>query len=400
MLSKLVMNSFRGVIIMDIVDFRKLYDVEEHLASEPVVYDAPGWQHEGVRPIFLEGARWNGKPTRIFAWVGMPKGASSEHKVPAIVLIHGGGATALASWVRLWNEMGYAAISMDTCGGVPVWSASPYYKERWPRHEYSGPHGWGVVEEADLPPREQWMYHAVSSVIRSTNYLLSLPEVDSSKVGVTGISWGGVLTLVDAALDGRFKFAIPVYGCGHFNSKTSGLFETSRATMPDKYRRWFELWDPAHGLSAIKMPTLFLSDAEDFAFPIPEWQRSTDEVPAPVYRSLRCNYNHDHTISWQSKTIPYFANACLTGEKLPEFMDFKFDGTHAECKLDMHGGSVKISQLWATRASGCWNDCRWRDYPVEYAGGVLKGKAPIGATAAFFSVKDDAGCTWSSPVGF
>jgi hypothetical protein len=36
-----------------------------------------------------------------------------------MVLIHGGGGTAFADWVRLWTGRGYAAIAMDLCGCVP-----------------------------------------------------------------------------------------------------------------------------------------------------------------------------------------------------------------------------------------------------------------------------------------
>ena len=73
----------------------------------------------GVEPIFVEGEPWHGKPTRVFAWWGLPKGASAAQKVPAMVLVHGGGGTAFATWVKTWNDRGYAAIAMDTCGAIP-----------------------------------------------------------------------------------------------------------------------------------------------------------------------------------------------------------------------------------------------------------------------------------------
>ena len=78
---------------------------------------------KGVEPIFIEGEPLKGRPTRIFAWWGLPEGASADKKVPAMVLVHGGGGTAFASWVKTWNDRGYAAIAMDNCGGIPqgVW---------------------------------------------------------------------------------------------------------------------------------------------------------------------------------------------------------------------------------------------------------------------------------------
>ncbi|MEI3002802.1 MAG: hypothetical protein V8T86_18260 [Victivallis sp.] len=121
----------------------------------PEVFPAALFDYPGVKQLFYSGPAWRGRPTRVFACCGVPEGASPENPVPGVVLIHGGGATALADWVALWNRRGYAAISMDTCGCVPGWSVNPYCNRSWPRHEFSGPSGWSEsVHKADLPPEE------------------------------------------------------------------------------------------------------------------------------------------------------------------------------------------------------------------------------------------------------
>ena len=88
------------------------------LAKAPQVVPATGPEEEGVQAIFYEGPPWQGKPTRVFAYLGMPERAEGE-RVPGMVLVHGGGGTPIARWVRLWVSRGYAAISMDTCGATP-----------------------------------------------------------------------------------------------------------------------------------------------------------------------------------------------------------------------------------------------------------------------------------------
>lgn len=50
----------------------------------------------GVEPVWIEGEPWRGRPTRVFAWWGLPRGASAQRKVPAMVLVHGGGAPLVA----------------------------------------------------------------------------------------------------------------------------------------------------------------------------------------------------------------------------------------------------------------------------------------------------------------
>ena len=83
------------------------------LFKTPQFQPAADFDTDGVRGIFFDGLPWKGKPTRVFAFLGMPDHTAGE-KVPAMVLIHGGGGTAFAKWVKFWNSRGYAAIAMDT----------------------------------------------------------------------------------------------------------------------------------------------------------------------------------------------------------------------------------------------------------------------------------------------
>lgn len=198
---------------------RALWDARA-LDTPPAVFpvDVPASNDygrvEGVRPIFYAGEPLDGRPTRVFAWIGLPEGASPERKVPAIVLVHGGGGTAFAKWVATWNARGYAAIAMDTNGSIPQGERDgrPH-----PRHAFSGPPGWGAsVSQIVRPIEDQWTYHAVAAIMRAHSLIRSLPEVDADRTGVTGISWGGYLTSIVMGVDDRFKFAAPVYGCGWY----------------------------------------------------------------------------------------------------------------------------------------------------------------------------------------
>src|SRR5438093_10903592 len=137
----------------------------KQLSNPPHVYPAVTFQAPGVRALFFEGLPWRGNPTRVFAWYGVPSNATAA-RVPAIVLVHGGGGTAFADWVRLWTARGYAAIAMDYCGCVPTGTYG-----NWQRHEYGGPPGWGGFNQVSWPVKEQWTYHAVSAVILGTSVL-------------------------------------------------------------------------------------------------------------------------------------------------------------------------------------------------------------------------------------
>src|SRR3989339_1208208 len=105
----------------------------------PRTSSAPEFEKNGVKAIYYEGVPLDGKPTRVFAFYGVPV-AQNGQKVPGIVLIHGGGGTAFESWVELWNKRGYAAIAMDTCGCLPKGSKpNSRFSNKWERLPDGGP---------------------------------------------------------------------------------------------------------------------------------------------------------------------------------------------------------------------------------------------------------------------
>src|SRR5438128_559042 len=79
------------------------------MKTVPTTQPAPGFTApDGVRALFFDAPPWHGKPTRAFAWYGVPANLKPGEKVPAVVLVHGGGGTAFANWVTMWNKRGYA----------------------------------------------------------------------------------------------------------------------------------------------------------------------------------------------------------------------------------------------------------------------------------------------------
>src|SRR4051812_4404664 len=60
--------------------------------------------------LYYEGEPYRGKPTRVFAYLAHP--AKADGKLPAMVLVHGGGGTAFREWAELWAKRGYVALAM------------------------------------------------------------------------------------------------------------------------------------------------------------------------------------------------------------------------------------------------------------------------------------------------
>lgn len=384
---------------MESVVFEKFLEMSRRIreGEVPRSYPVEGEYlcQPGVRGLFYESLPWHGHATRVFGWLGLPEGASASSPAPGVVLVHGGGATALADWVRLWVSRGYAALAMDTCGGIPAWSEKPYYRECWPRHGHSGPAGWGRMEDSGLPPEEQWAFHGVAAVLAGRRLLASLPEVSSQGMGITGISWGGFLTCLAASWDPSFAYAIPVYGCGGFCRGDSNLVWDGGTA--EECRRWFTLWDPDLYLSQAEMPFLWLTDAEDEPFPLPAWSHSSSLPKGESRMSLRTNYPHDHTQCWKSRTIFDFAQSVREGKPLPSLGDPvpSPDRGGLSCEVHLAGRTAQEAYLFTTRAAGHWADRVWRPQHARLQEGCLLGSLPPGTQAAFFQIRDERGSLWS-----
>jgi len=351
---------------------------------------AEGFEQEGVRAVYMDGPAYRGKPTKVFAWVGVPK-VEAGRRAPAMVLVHGGGGTAFAEWVRLWTSRGYAAIAMDTCGQVP---RGTYGK--WERNPDGGPPGWSVNPALlDLPAADQWQYHAIASVVLSHSLIRSLPEVDPDRVGLTGISWGGYLTCIAVGVDARFKLAVPVYGCGFYEDCVWG---PELAKMPaDKRERWLAWWDPKAYLPAARMPILWVNGTNDFAYPMVATRRSYLLPKGERHLSVTLRMPHGHGGAGEKPpAIHAFADSILKdGAPLPRLTRQGREGRSAWAEFEAKA-PLKQGTLLYTKASGPWQKREWQTVPASLEAGRVRAELPDGVTVYYLSVTDARGFEVSS----
>ena len=261
-----------------------------------------------ISSLYYEGEPLMGKPTRIFAYYARPA-EPEEKKLPAMVLVHGGGGTAFPQWARLWAARGYAALAMDLSGSGPE-------RMRLPD---------GMPDQSDESKflrlkdglKNTWPYHAVAAVMRGVSLLRSMPEVDRNRIGITGISWGGYLTSIVMSLDNRLKVAVPVYGCGflHENSAWLPRFKS----LPDNEREmWIENFDPSRYLPQCRIPVLWMNGTNDFAYPLDSYQKSYQAMPGPKFLCVTVKMPHSHEAGWARQEIHLFTDAVFRKQALAE----------------------------------------------------------------------------------
>jgi len=371
------------------------------LYQTPQVFGAAEFATNDVRTVFYEGEPFKGKPTRVFAYYGLPEGATPERKVPGIVLIHGGGGSAFVRWVRLWNRRGYAAISMDTCGAV---SGNAYGNEQkgHRRHAWAGPPGWGGFDHYDDPIADQWTYHAVAAAVRGHSLLRSLPEVDTARVGVTGISWGGYLTCIVAAVDDRFVFAAPVYGCGFLGDNSAWLTRFQGMTRVNA-EKWLGLWDPSVYLPRAKMPFLWVTGSNDFAYPMDSLQKSYSALKVPYTLCVRLRMPHGHGAAGENPAeILAFADSVTRGGRpLPAITRVVREGRAVRADFATSGRAIAKAELNFTTHTGKWQERVWQAQPAainkgDAETGTLEAELPEESKVWYFNLFTDDGLCVSS----
>lgn len=357
-------------------------------ATAPKTYDAEGFKPEGqVRAIYYDALPYGGKPTRVFAWIGLP--AKREGKVPGIVLVHGGGGTAFKEWVQKWNAQGFAAISIAVEGQTDVNISKEKGRSTWARHAFSGPARDGTFADTKLPLKEQWMYHALADTMLANSLLRSLPEVDASKIGVMGISWGGVITSTVVGLDERFAFGIPTYGCGHLFDAENGWGKALHNN--EGYQ---QVWDGMNYAERVKMPVLWLSWPQDAHFPLGCQAENYRKAPGPRMVSLVSKMGHSHPAGWNPPDSYAFAKSVVeTGKPWGSSPSAK---TESGTAIAVFHSTKPLTRavLVSTTDKGFTGTRKWTETPANletFNGTVTSTSAslPPGTTAWYINAYAD-----------
>lgn len=156
---------------------------------------------------------------------------------PAILMFHGYSGSS-GDW---FDKLGYVAagytvaaldcrgqggLSEDT-GGVKGWTLQGH-----------------IVRGLDGPPEQLLFRQIFLDTAQLAAIVMDMPDVDENRVGATGGSQGGGLTLACAALEPRIKRAAPVFPflCDYRRVWEIDLAENAYAEL----KEWFRRFDPRH----------------------------------------------------------------------------------------------------------------------------------------------------------
>jgi len=137
---------------------------------------------------------FGGQPIK--GWLILP--TQRKAKLPVVVeyIGYGGGRQFGFNWL-LWASAGYAHFIMDTRGQGSTWSAGDtpdLYAEGGNAH-YPGSMTKGILD-----PKHYYYRRVFTDAVRAIEAARSHPEVDDSRVAVTGGSQGGGISIAAAGL--------------------------------------------------------------------------------------------------------------------------------------------------------------------------------------------------------
>ncbi|PSL43909.1 acetyl xylan esterase AXE1 [Chitinophaga niastensis] len=346
--------------------------------------------------IIYQGLPYKQHAQSVFAYYATPGTISGNRSLdkhlPAVVLVHGGGGTAFREWALMWAKKGYAAIAMDLRGNGP---------ER--KHLENGLEETnGQTPYFDVTPdlHDQWLYQAVANVLLAHNLIRQFPEIDSNRIAITGISWGGVITCMMAGLDNRYKAAVPVYGCGYL-WECGNMAKAVAGISLQNQETWIKQYDPSNYIGKAGMPVLFINGANDVHF----WLTAYAHTYALVrnrYLCIKVGMKHSHHYGWANDEIFTFINHLFNNTPpLPVIKDFRITNGQVTASISNASDSVQSFLNYTTDTTSLPEKRKWESIRVSVKSNKINCPvAPAGAVVWYLSLLDGNGLQSSGPLQF
>jgi dipeptidyl aminopeptidase/acylaminoacyl peptidase len=221
----------------------------------------------------------------IEAWLLPPYNKEAGKKYPLVLYIHGGPHSA-------YNEGWFDEF--QNLAGAGMWVL------------YTNPRGSsGYGGEFTQMIRARWGDEDYMDLMKAVDIAAARPDVDSTKLGVTGGSYGGFMTTWITTKTDRFKAAqadrmivnwVSWYGTSDAQSLTEGEFY---GTPWEQWENYINM-SPIKYVATVKTPTLLVQSEEDYRAPIADaeqWFNALRKlnVPAEFIRYPRSNHDLSRT---------------------------------------------------------------------------------------------------------
>lgn len=173
----------------------EMQSTEPQVELIPAAFTAPGVECFDMYFTGVRGARVHVKYLR-------PTVTKEPH--PAVLMFHGYSGN-VGDWTDklAYTSLGYSVFAMDTRGQGGLSEDTGGVKGTTLNGH--------IIRGLDDEPDNLLFRHIFLDTAQLANIAMEMPEVDAARIGVTGWSQGGALTLACASLEPRVKLVAPVY---------------------------------------------------------------------------------------------------------------------------------------------------------------------------------------------
>ena len=237
---------------------RKLTGFNDKLNAEIAWPEAERFTYTSVGGLEIE------------AWLQKPYGYQPGRKYPLVLYIHGGPHSA-------YGEGWFDEFHNITGAGMWVLYTNP-----------RGSSGYGA--DFTFSTRGRWGREDFEDLMKAVDIASKRPDVDSTRMGVTGGSYGGFMTAWVTTKTNRFKAAqadrmISNWASWYGSSEAQGLTEFEFYGKPwDNWKLYDEL-SPIKYVTNVKTPTLIVQSEEDHRTPMTDaeqWFMALRKQGVPV----------------------------------------------------------------------------------------------------------------------
>jgi dipeptidyl aminopeptidase/acylaminoacyl peptidase len=220
---------------------KKLTHFNDKIDSEVAWSDAERFTYPSVGGLEIEG------------WLMKPYGYQPGKKYPLVLYIHGGPHSA-------YGENWFDEFQNLAATGMFVLFTNP-----------RGSSGYGA--DFTYSTRGRWGAEDYQDLMKAVDIAAKRPDVDSTRMGVTGGSYGGFMTAWVETRTNRFKAAeadrmISEWTYWYGASDAQGLTEFEFYGKPWDNFAMYDSLSPIRHVSKVKTPTLLVQSEDDFRTPI------------------------------------------------------------------------------------------------------------------------------------
>jgi dipeptidyl aminopeptidase/acylaminoacyl peptidase len=220
---------------------RKLTTFNDDLLAKVAMSDAERFTYRSVGNVEVEG------------WLMKPYGYDASRKYPVVLYIHGGPHSAYGeNWFDEFQNLAGA--------GMFVLFTNP-----------RGSSGYGA--KFTYSTRGRWFAEDYQDLMKAVDIVAKRPDVDSTRMGVTGGSYGGVMTAWVTVKTNRFKAAqadrmISNWWSWYGTSDAQGLTEFEFMGKPWDNPVMYDTLSPIRYIRKVKTPTFIVQSEEDHRTPM------------------------------------------------------------------------------------------------------------------------------------